>query len=62
MGGGVFRISMDIHCTTGMGVRPKLDGYGYGLGGIGIFYLFSGRNKLWTPYSDFVKYCYFKFF
>ena len=31
---------MDVYCTTGMGVRPKSDGYGYGVGGIGIFYLF----------------------
>ena len=42
---GVFRISMDVHCSTGMRVRPKSDGYGYALGGIGIFYLFSGCHK-----------------
>ena len=48
--GRVFRISaMDVHCTVGMGVRPKADGYGYGVGGIGIFYLFSGRHKWRTP-------------
>ena len=36
---------IDVHCTAGMGVRPKSDGYGCRLGGIEFFYLFSGRHK-----------------
>ena len=39
---GVFRILRDVYCTAGMGVRPKSDGYGYEVRGIGTFYLFPG--------------------
>ena len=57
---GVFRISMDIYCTKGMGVTPKSGGYR--VGGIGNFYLFSGSHKWRTPMLDSVKYFYCNFF